>query len=482
MLVMCGLWTRKVVLEATGGVSFGPEWNAEGISFDSRSINPGDLFFAFTEGRRDGHDFVFDAFENGAVAAIVQKLPENREENKPLLLVDNVFDALQKLAAESRLRSSAKIIAVTGSVGKTGTKDALARVLENFNEVHASVGNLNNHLGVPLSLARMSKSTSFGIYELGMNHAREIEVLSNLIKPNLAIITNVNPVHLENFNNEEGIALAKAEVFLGMAKNAKVVLNLDNRWGDFLVEKAVKSGVDQIVTFGRNSTADVQLCSLESNQSGSRVEIEIAGKRFEYVLDMVGEHLAYNTVGVLACIHALGLKIQDAADTLRHIHPGRGRGEQRQVFLSSGGVLNLIDESYNANPAAMRAAFSVLGFSQPLFNGRRIAVIGDMLELGCTSSFLHADLLDDLMAAKPDLVVTIGVLMKELHNKLPKTLRSIHSDNSIDIANDLSGEFRSGDVVLVKGSLGINMSSIISAIEGVNLQSEFPNQSSDMRG
>ena len=479
---MRGLWTSKVVSEVTSGVAFGPKWTATGISFDSRSINPGDLFFALTEGRRDGHGFVLDALVNGAVAAIVEKLPDHREENQSFLLVEDVFEALRKLAVESRSRSSAEIIAVTGSVGKTGTKDALEMVLANFNKVHATAGNLNNHLGVPLSLARMSKKTRFGIFELGMNHANEIELLSKLIKPNLAIITNVNPVHLEHFNNEESIALAKAEIFLGMDESAKVVLNLDNKWGEFLVEKAVNAGINEIITFGRNAAADVRLCALEANQNGSFVEIEITGARFQYVLDSVGEHLAYNTVGVLACIHALGLKIQDAADALRHIRPGRGRGAQREIFLSSGGSLNLIDESYNANPAAMRAAFSVLGLSQPLFNGRRIAVIGDMLELGCSSSFLHADLLDDLIAAKPDLVVTIGSLMKKLHNKLPEALHSMHADNSIDIANALSDELREGDVVLVKGSLGTNMSSIILAIESANLQSKSFDQSAGMRG
>ena len=480
--MMHGLWTSKVVSKITGGVCFGPKWTATGISFDSRSINPGDLFFALTEGRRDGHEFVLDALVNGAVAAIVEKLPDNREENKSFLLVGDVFEALWKLAMESRSRSSAEIIAVTGSVGKTGTKDVLAMVLANINEVHATPGNLNNHLGVPLSLAGMSKTTRFGVFELGMNHAHEIETLSKLIKPNLAIITNVNSVHLEHFSNEESIALAKAEIFLGMDESAKVVLNLNNKWGGFLVKKAINAGINQIITFGSNAAADVRLCALESNQNGSFVEIEITGTRFQYVLDSVGAHLAYNTVGVLACIHALGLNIQDAADSLRHTRPGRGRGEQREVSLSSGGSLNLIDESYNANPTAMRAAFAVLGLSQPLFNGRRIAVIGDMLELGCASLFLHADLLDDLIAAKPDLVVTIGTLMKELHNKLPKTLRSMHADNSIDIANAFSDELREGDVVLVKGSLGSNMSSIVVAIEGISLRSKSFNQSADMRG
>jgi UDP-N-acetylmuramoyl-tripeptide--D-alanyl-D-alanine ligase len=475
--MMKTLWTSKVVLEVTGGVSYGPKWAATGISFDSRSINPGDLFFALTEGRRDGHEFVFDALVKGAAAVIVEKLPDNREEDQPFLLVESVFEALQKLAMESRSRSSAEIIAVTGSVGKTGTKDALAMVLANFDEVHATTGNLNNHLGVPLSLAKMPKTTRFGVFELGMNHAREIKVLSKLVKPNLAIITNVNPVHLEHFANEKSIALAKAEIFLGMDDRAKVVLNLDNKWGGLLVEKAINAGISQITTFGRNAAADVRLCALETNGNGSFVEIEIAGTRFQYVLDAVGEHLAYNTVGIMACIHALGLEIQVAADFLRHTRPARGRGEQREIFLSSGGSLKLIDESYNASPASMRASFSVLGLSQPLVKGRRIAVIGDMLELGRTSSFLHADLFDDLIAAKPDLVVTIGALMKKLHNKLPKTLHSMHADNSIDIANSLFDELRAGDVVLVKGSLGSNMSSIILAIEGAGLQSKSFNKS-----
>ena len=469
---MEGLWRSDIVEKITGGNSVGPPWVATGISFDSRAVCPGDVFLALTGGERDGHEFIRSALTNGAVAAIVERLPSNMNETSSFLIVKDIHEALKKLALESRSRVAAKILAVTGSVGKTGTKDALSLVLSKKNKVHATSGNFNNHIGVPISLARMPESTEFGIFELGMNRAGEIKQLSELVKPQLAIITNINAVHLGHFENEQGIAEAKAEILLGMSSHSQIVLNLDNKWGEFLITKARRAKIENIITYGKENSCNVRISKIETTRTGSLVEIEVLGKKIHYALDFVGPHIAYNTVGVIACIHALNLDVEDAAMSLKTIRLPRGRGGQIEIPLKSGASLTLIDESYNANPIAMRAALAVLGSRTPRCGGRRVAILGDMLELGVDGPCLHASLLDHLVAAKPDLVITIGSLMRELYDKIPPTINCSHADRSIDVSKKISDELRADDLVLIKGSLGTNMAPIVSAIE--NMKSNIP--------
>ena len=477
-----GLWRSDIVEKITEGKPVGPPWMATGISFDSRTVCPGDLFFALTGGERDGHEFIESAFANGAVAAIVERLPYDIAELPSFLIVDNIHEALQKLALESRRRVGAKILAVTGSVGKTGTKDALSLVLSKRNKVHATSGNFNNHIGVPISLARMPESTEFGVFELGMNRRGEIKQLAQLVKPQLAIITNINAVHLGHFEDEQGIADAKAEIFLGMSPDSQIVLNLDNKWGEFLIAKARRANIENIITFGRNNVCDVRLSKIETTHKGSVVELEISGNKIQYTLDFVGPHIAYNTVGVIACIHALNLDVEEAAISLKSIRLPRGRGGQVEIPLKSGASLTLIDESYNASPIAMHAALAVLGSKVPKYGGRRVAILGDMLELGADGPSLHANLLDHLLAAKPDWVITIGSLMRELYDKIPPTINCLHADRSCDVSQKVLDELRAGDLILIKGSLGTNMAPIVSAIENMKSNSRSPYQSFEVRG
>ena len=461
------LWTDTEAARATGGTARGAPWSASGAVIDSRDVAPGDLFVALPGERVDGHDYVAGALAEGAAAAMVERVPENVGVQAPLLLVDDVLKGLTKLGAAARARSTAKVIGVTGSVGKTGTKEALTRALSVAGESHGSAGNLNNHIGAPLSLARLPAAAAHAVLEMGMNHAGEIAPLSRMIRPHVAIVTNVAPVHIEFFETERDIALAKAEIFEGMEPGGIAVLNLDNEWYSVLAERARECGVERIIGFGRHADAEIRLIEARSDLDGSLIEADIAGRALRYQLDAIGAHWAFNSIGVLACVHALGLNVEASAAAIRRVSAGRGRGGQVEITLAGGGALRLIDESYNASPAAMRAAFSVLDLTQPSGAGRRIAVLGDMRELGARGTDLHSDLADDLIAASPDRVYTVGPLMRALRARLPRSIRGAHGDVSTDVAAVIATELGAGDVVLVKGSLGTNMAPVIAAIEAL---------------
>jgi UDP-N-acetylmuramoyl-tripeptide--D-alanyl-D-alanine ligase len=461
------LWTVDEATGATGARVAGRPWEASGVAIDSRAVAEGDLFVALPGERVDGHDYVAAALAKGAAAALVERAPKGLASDAPLLIVEDVLRALAALATEARSRSSAKVVGVTGSVGKTGTKEALLCALSAAGETYASHGNLNNHIGAPLSLSRLPREAAYAVLEMGMNHPGEIAPLSAMVRPHVAIVTNVEPVHIEFFESEVDIALAKAEIFEGMEPGGIAVLNLDNPWFTTLRERARACGVDRVLGFGREAGAEVRLIDVQSGIDGSLVEACVAGRVIRYQLDAVGAHWAFNSIGVLACAHALGLDVEASAAAIRRVSAGRGRGGQVMVTLAFDGSLRLIDESYNASPAAMRAAFSVLNLSQPVDEGRRIAVLGDMRELGTRGTDLHAGLADDLLAAVPDKVFTVGPLMRALRARLPRDLRGVHGDVSTEIADQIASELRSGDVVLVKGSLGTNMAPIIAAIEAL---------------
>jgi UDP-N-acetylmuramoyl-tripeptide--D-alanyl-D-alanine ligase len=461
------LWTDKEAAQATGGTVSGASWKASGVMIDSRRVEPGDLFVALPGERVDGHDFVAAALAKGAAAALVERAPTNVGAEAPLLVVENVLQGLVGLAYAARARSGAKILGVTGSVGKTGTKEALSRALSVAGEAYVSAGNLNNHIGAPLSLARLPRTSEHAVLEMGMNHAGEIAPLSRMIRPHLAIVTNVAPVHIGFFDTERDIALAKAEIFEGLEPGGIAVLNIDNEWYPLLADRALECGADRIVSFGRDQGAEVRLIDARSDLDGSLVEANIAGRVVRYQLDAIGAHWAFNSIGVLACVHALGLDIEESAAAIRRVSAGRGRGGQVDIALAGGGSLRLIDESYNASPAAMRAAFSVMGLCGSRAEGRRIAVLGEMRELGEQGTDLHAGLADDLLAAAPERVYTVGPLMRALRARLPRSIRGEHGDVSTDIAARIASELLPGDVVLVKGSLGTNMAPIIAAIEAL---------------
>jgi len=463
---MSYLWSSDEVAEAAGGNSLA-EWNAEGVSIDSRTVSSKDLFIALTGPNFDGHDFVRDAMAAGAAAAIVKHVPENckgtHEENK-LVLVDDTLDALYGLARSARLRADARITAITGSVGKTGTKEALRRVLSGHENVHANAGNLNNALGVPLSLARMPRNTRFGVFEMGMNHAGELTPLSFLVKPDIAIITAVEAVHLEFFDSVDSIANAKAEIFSGLRSGGTAVLPINSPYMPLLRKSADAAGSHQTITFGDSEHADAKLIGVKIDEGMTHVIAELFGRKLSYTIGIAGRHIALNSLAVLAAIHALDLDPFLAASHFEDIKPGRGRGTRHTLPWQSGSIV-LVDESYNASPASIIALTETLGEYKE--EERRILVLGDMLELGKHGPDLHAALAEPILNCDIDLVFTTGSLMKRLSDALPPAVRGGHAKDPASLMPVLKSSLRSGDIVAVKGSFGSNMNQIISGLSRV---------------
>ena len=458
------LWNSADAARATGGQALGGAWQATGVSIDSRTCQPGDLFVAIAGPSFDGHDFVSAAFAKGAVAAMVHRPATSFAGDRPLLVVDETLAALVRLGLAGRARSSARFLGVTGSVGKTGTKEALRLVLSTQADCFATAGSLNNHWGVPLSLARLPLAAEIGVFELGMNHAGELGPLSRMVRPDLAIITTIEAVHLEFFSSVEAIADAKAEIFEGMSAGGMAILNRDNDQFARLAAAARGHGLSRIVGFGEHRDAEVRLiaCRLESN--GSSVSAEILGRRVDYRLGAPGRHWVQNSLAVLAAVAALGLDLGLAAGALSSLTPPKGRGQRRRIALATGGSFELVDESYNASPAAVRAALAVLAKAEPGPAGRRIAVLGDMRELGVEGPRLHAELAEPAAKANVDLVLTCGPLMQNLAAALPTARRGAHTADSQSLIPAVLAAIRAGDVVLVKGSLGTRMAPIVEAL------------------
>jgi len=442
-----------------------PARPARGISIDTRSLRPDDLFFAIRGDRTDGHDYVAAAFAKGAMAAVVDEAHADRlAPLGPLYVVHDVLPALERLGTASRGRNAARIIAVTGSVGKTSTKETLRLALTQAGKVHASVASYNNHWGVPLTLARMPRDTDFGIYEIGMNHAGEITPLVGMVRPHMAIITTVAPVHLEYFDSVEAIADAKAEIFSGLMPGGVAIVHRDIAQFDRIAAAARRSPAGLLVSFGRHEEADARLLDLEPAPDHSMVTAEVQGKRLTYRLGAPGRHFAENSLAVLLAAKACGVPLDDAAAVLAFSTPQAGRGQQ--LLLEAGdGPFRLIDESYNANPASMRAAVEFAG-TLPLDGiGRRIAVLGDMLELGDRAPQLHQELAEVLREARFDLVFAAGPLMRHLFDALPSGLRGEWRPTAGELAPLVAAVVRRNDIVLIKGSNGSRMAAVVESLK-----------------
>jgi UDP-N-acetylmuramoyl-tripeptide--D-alanyl-D-alanine ligase len=436
-----------------------------GLSIDSRTVAPGEAYFAIKGEVHDGHDFVAAALKAGAALAVVASAQREKfAADAPLLVVDDVLAGLVELAHAARARLDAKVIAVTGSVGKTSTKEALRRVLGAQGETHASASSFNNHWGVPLSLARCPAAVRFAIFEIGMNHAGEIEPLVRMVRPQVAVITTVEPVHLEFFAGIEAIADAKAEIFAGVEPGGAVVLNRDNSQFTRLQRRAKKLGISRIVSFGANNKSEARLLDLSLHSTCSAVHANILGHDVTYKLGMPGRHMAMNSLAVLAVASLVGADLALAALSLSQIEPAAGRGGRRALELASGEA-TLIDESYNANPASMAAALNVLGRAAVGPHGRRIAVLGDMLELGPTSPALHRGLVDAVKANHIDLVYCCGPLMRNLWDALSTGKRGGYAENAAVLEAQAVTAIRAGDAIMVKGSLGSKMKTIVNALE-----------------
>jgi UDP-N-acetylmuramoyl-tripeptide--D-alanyl-D-alanine ligase len=459
------LWNSIEADHATSGHSTRP-WEATGISIDSRTLEKGDLFVAIRGPNFDAHDFIDEAFAHGAAAALVSRIPrDHKKEDAPLLIVEDTYSGLRRLARAARQRSNAKRVAITGSVGKTSTKEALAAALKPSGKVAASLGNLNNLWGVPLSLARMKQDSDYGVFEIGMNHAGEITPLTRTVRPDIAIITTVDAVHMEFFNSLEGIARAKAEIFDGLRRRGTAILNRDNQFFDFLVEEAESRGIANIISFGAHEDADARLIRFNTD-AVAVVDADIMGEKLHFTLAQPGFHSAINAMAVLAAVKVLGADLIGACGALSAMDAPAGRGKRMKISLPDGGTALVIDDSYNASPASMRASFKVLAQTHPGSGGRRIAVLGDMLELGPGSTRAHEALADDLLAAGVDMVLTTGDNMMHLDDALPRSKRGGHSARAEDLMSLITRVLRDGDVLLVKGSNSQKLGLVVAALAG----------------
>ena len=461
---MIPLWTFEELLAATGGTASG-HFDVTGVAFDSREIGKGDLFLALKGAETDGHLFVDKAFANGAAGAIVsQPVPH------PHILVADTMHALEALGHASRARTKAKIIGVTGSAGKTGTKEALFAALDRSSRgrAHRSVKSYNNHVGVPLSLARMPADCDFGIFEMGMNHAGEMRALSHIVRPDVAIITTIAPAHIEFFKDESGIADAKAEIFEGLVEGGTAILPADNVHYPRL-RAAAEQYAKRILSFGFSTDADVHVIDhLNTDQNGTQISAKVCDAILSFNLSQPGEHWIANSMAVLAAVLAAGGDLASAGLAMAEMGGLSGRGARHDVVIA-GGKVQVIDESYNANPASMAATIGQLGLS---IGGRRIAVLGAMKELGEKSAHYHCALSAPLAAAKVDFAILVGkemeILAEELKAGVEGPKEFAHCGTAQEALILLQHYLGASDTVLVKGSNSMGLSSIVNALTGGN--------------
>jgi UDP-N-acetylmuramoyl-tripeptide--D-alanyl-D-alanine ligase len=457
------LWQWQDLIAATQGHPDGaPTARIGGFSIDTRSLAPEEVFVAIAD-RRDGHEFVPEAFEAGAVAAIVSRSYAPLGSVGALLRVDDPLQGLVRIGRAARTRCNARIVAITGSVGKTGSKEMLRHSLALAGPTHAAEKSYNNHWGVPLTLARMPPDCSFGVFEIGMNHAGEITPLAELVRPHVAVITAVEPVHLGYFDSVEAIAAAKAEIFTGLVPGGTAVVPRDSPHYDLLLARARAVGAG-IVTFGYHEEADFRALQVDLGPKGSSVIAGHGSQRFPYRVGAPGEHYVKNSLAVLATLTAVGVDAMRCLPALARVSAPPGRGA-RTLLEAPGGQILLIDESYNANPASMRAALATMGSIPREEFSRRIAVLGDMLELGEASADLHRALKGAIDAAGVDLVVACGPMMRLLLDDLAPA-RRVWGATSAELEALLLGVVEAGDVVMIKGSLGSRMAPLVAAMLG----------------
>ncbi|MCB1535071.1 MAG: UDP-N-acetylmuramoylalanyl-D-glutamyl-2,6-diaminopimelate--D-alanyl-D-alanine ligase [Rhodoblastus sp.] len=456
-------WTPLALVAPLGARVSGslPARGVTGISIDTRTLAEGDLFVALKGDNSDGHDYVRKAFEAGAAAAVIDEAHAQALTGAgPLYVAKDTLAALEGLGRAARARSKARIVAVTGSVGKTTTKELLRCALASAGETHASAASYNNHWGVPLTLARMPASARFGVFEIGMNHAGEITPLVAMAQPHIAIITRIAPVHLEHFASIEAIADAKAEIFSGLQRGGVAILNRDDDQFERLRDAAGAAGVRFVLSFGESAEADATLLSCDVDGETTRVSARVLGQDLTYTIGAPGRHIAMNSLAVLMASRAAGLDLAAAARALAGFRPPAGRG-QRETLEAADGSFTIIDESYNANPASMRAALDLLGAAEGM---RRIAVLGDMLELGPQARALHAAIAEDVERNQIDLVYTAGPLMQALSEAIPAERRGAHAANAAALEPIVLDALRAGDVVMIKGSNGSRMGPLVAAM------------------
>jgi len=456
------LWTAETAATATGGHATGA-WTATGVSIDSRTLVPGDLFVALKGPHFDGHRFIPDALAKGAAAAVAEMLPEATPADAPALLVADTQKALTDLGRAARAATRARVIGVTGSAGKTGTKEALRQGLSAQGRTHAAVGSFNNHWGVPLTLARLPHDADVAVIEMGMNHAGEIAALTALARPEVAVITTVGPAHIEFFDSEAGIAQAKAEIFQGVPPTGTAILPRDNAHYPLLRDRAEAAGIGRVRSFGLDPDADAHAVSVTADAAGSTVKALLGGEPLTFRVGQPGDHWVANALAVLLAVEAVGGEVATAAEILAGLSLPDGRGGRETVAFGAGSF-TLLDDSYNANPASMRAALGVLAATPAR---RRLAVLGEMKELGARATAYHAGLAEPVAAADVDLVFTCGEAMAALRDALPPARRGGHAATAEALAPQVASALRDGDAVLVKGSAGVRTGAIVAALRAL---------------
>lgn len=464
------LWTAAEAAQATQGEARG-DWSVTGVSIDTRTIAPGDLFVALSAAR-DGHDFVAQALENGAGAALVSRIPDGVAPDAPLLIVPDVLRGLEALGRAARARITGQVVAVTGSVGKTSTKEMLRTVIGGQRRVHAAEASYNNHWGVPLTLARMPRDTQVAVIEIGMNHPGEIAPLARLARPHVAMITTVGTAHLEAFDDITGIAREKASIFEGLMPDGWAVVNGDLDTTPILIAAAEAAGAN-ILTFGEAPGNHHRLTKVDIVDHATVAEALIWRAKALFKVSAAGRHYAMNALGVLAVIRALGLDRAVACADLAQWAPPAGRGMRERLLLDSVDdhlAFELIDDAFNANPVSMAASLEVIAAARPKDNlgrharGRRIAVLGEMLELGPDEIQMHAALADLPAMAQLDVVHCVGERMQALYDALPVEKRGRFARKAADLAEKAERLVDAGDVVLVKGSKGSKVSLVVDAL------------------
>ncbi|MCA4773823.1 UDP-N-acetylmuramoyl-tripeptide--D-alanyl-D-alanine ligase [Wolbachia endosymbiont of Mansonella perstans] len=448
-------WNTNNIIDATGGRKVGSRnWvHSLNISTDTRSIKEGDVFIALKGKNFDGHDFLHEAFLKGAAAAVVS---EGKYRNLPLIVVQDTLKALHGVASYyiRNVLVSAKVIAITGSVGKTTTKDMLHTVLSQYGVSHVNEGNLNNNIGLPLTVLKAPENCQYLILEMGMNKAGEIKELSKISNPDIAVITNVEPAHVEKFSSLLDIAQAKLEVLYGIKNNGILVLNGDNKYYDYFSLHANRD----VISFGKDKSATAHLLDLIRNDGKLNLKIRLNNNPIiNCSLHAQGEHFAYSVLAVAVVVQSLGLDLSKLPLALENFSVTKGRGSVHKAKYN-GRCVHLIDDSYNANPASMKAAIRTLGTYS---NRRKVALLGDMLELGNESVIFHTKLLDFILECSVSKVYTVGKFMLELYRLLPSNIKGTHFIDTNQLKSDLANIVQNNDVILVKGSRGMKMDLIV---------------------
>jgi UDP-N-acetylmuramoyl-tripeptide--D-alanyl-D-alanine ligase len=441
----CTLWTSADIELATGGAATAPFSVTGGISIDSRTLQPGDLFVALKD-QRDGHDFVEAAFNAGASGALVSKPVAGG----PVVQVDDVLDALTAMGIAARIRCGAIRTAVTGSAGKTSIKEMLARIYTAFGPAHSNAKSFNNHWGVPLTLARMPENTQRAVFEIGMSTPREIAPRSQMVRPQIGIITCIAAAHLEGLGSLEAIALEKADIFAGLEAGGTIILPAEDAFLEFLVTRARElCPTGNVETFGRSPNTTARIAAYETDGATSRITVDVVGRTVTVAINAVGQHWAMNVAAALLAASQTGLSVEDCAEALSGYAPPAGRGTSETLALPGGGSITLIDDAYNANPASMRAALQSLAQRT---GGRRLAALGDMREIGPTSAEEHKSLAGPILEAGVAGVFLAGPEMQHLARALPQGLPQVSAPSADELWNQLKNTLTNGDLLLIKGS------------------------------